>query len=82
MKSLNTKLVLSVLGIVAMLTGPAFAKKPHPSQQQHVISDPAPQTRGIYNMVPNPYGPTNPYDPAATGGGSFGYNQSVEENKW
>ena len=30
MKSLNTKLVLSALGIVAMLTGPAFAKKSHP----------------------------------------------------
>jgi hypothetical protein len=28
MKSLNTKLVLSTLGIVAMLTSPAFAKKP------------------------------------------------------
>lgn len=31
MKSLDTKLVLSALGIVAMLTGPAFAQKP-----QHV----------------------------------------------
>ena len=29
MKSLNTKLVLSTFGIVAMLTSPAFAKKPH-----------------------------------------------------
>jgi hypothetical protein len=29
MKSLNTKLVLSALGIVAMLTSPAFAKKSH-----------------------------------------------------
>ncbi len=28
MKSLNTKLVLSALGIVAMLTSPAFAQKP------------------------------------------------------
>jgi hypothetical protein len=81
MKSLNTRLVLSVLGIVAVLTSPAFAKTPHPSQQ-HMTSDPAPQTRGIYNMVPNPYGPANRYDPAGTGGGSFGYNQSVEENKW
>jgi hypothetical protein len=29
MKSLNTKLVLSALGIVALLTSPAFAKKSH-----------------------------------------------------
>jgi len=29
MKSLNTKVVLSALGIVAVLTGPAFAKKAH-----------------------------------------------------
>jgi hypothetical protein len=29
MKSLDTKLVLAALGIVAMLTSPAFAKKPH-----------------------------------------------------
>jgi hypothetical protein len=29
MKSLNTKLVLSALGIVAMLTSPAFAQKRH-----------------------------------------------------
>ena len=28
MKSLNTKLVLSTFAIVAMLTSPAFAKKP------------------------------------------------------
>ncbi len=32
MKSLNAKLVLSALGIVATLTSPAFAKKP----QRHV----------------------------------------------
>ncbi len=29
MKSLNTKLVLSALGVVAMLTSPAFAQKRH-----------------------------------------------------
>jgi len=34
MKSFNTKLVLSSLGIVAMLTSPAFAQKRH-----HVTSD-------------------------------------------
>jgi hypothetical protein len=42
MKSLNTKLVLSALGIVAMLTGPAFAKKSHPATHE----------AGIYNTIP------------------------------
>jgi hypothetical protein len=78
MKSLNTKLVLSALGIVAMLTSPAFANQTHrPSQQRQITSDPAPQIgRGIYNMVPNQD------DPTATGGGSSGYNQSLRENHW
>jgi hypothetical protein len=78
MESLNTKLVLSALGIVAMLTSPAFAKQPHrPSQQQHITSDPAPQIgRGIYDMVPNQD------NPAVTGGGSLGYNESIRENQW
>ena len=59
------------------------AKTPHrqPSQQQ-MTSDPAPQSgRGIYNMVPKPYA-ASPYDPAAVGGGSFGYNQSLHDNNW
>ncbi len=84
MKSVNVKLVLSALGIVGMLTGPAFAKKPHqqPSQQQ-MTSDPAPQRgRGVYDVVPAPYDPVNRYDPAATGGGSFGYNQMLHDNRW
>ena len=83
MKSLNTKLVPSVLSVIAMLNSPALAKTPHrqPSQQQ-MTSDPAPQSgRGIYNMVPTPYA-ASPYDPAATGGGSFGYNQSLHDNNW
>ena len=44
MKSLNTKSVLSALGIVAMLAGPAFAKVQHQAVQ---TSGPA-----IYNVVP------------------------------
>jgi hypothetical protein len=42
MKSLNTKMVLSALGIVAMLTSPAFAKKPHQA---------APEA-GSYDSIP------------------------------
>jgi hypothetical protein len=81
MKSLNAKLVLSALGIVAMLTSPAFAQKPHrdPSQQQHT-SDPVLESGGgIYDMVPNP---GNPDSPEVTGGGSIGYNQSLRDNTW
>lgn len=44
MKSLNTKLTLSALGIVAMLTSPAFAQKRH-----HVT--PASQS-AVYNVMP------------------------------
>ncbi len=44
MKSLNTKLVLSALGIVAMLTSPALAQKPH-----RVV--PANQS-AVYNVIP------------------------------
>jgi hypothetical protein len=44
MKSLDTKLVLSALGIVAMLTSPAFAKKAH--QASH------PSESAVYNTIP------------------------------
>ena len=44
MKSLNTKLVLSTFGIVAMLASPAFAQKRH-----HVT--PASQS-AVYNVMP------------------------------
>jgi hypothetical protein len=84
MKSLNMKLLLSALGIVAMLTNPAFAKKPYGQlSQQQMTSDPTPRSgRGIYDMVSTPNDPTSTYDPADTGGGSFGYNQSLHDDKW
>jgi hypothetical protein len=44
MKSLNTKVLLSTFGIVAMLTSPAFAQKRH-----HVT--PANQS-AVYNVIP------------------------------
>jgi hypothetical protein len=45
MKLFNTKLILSALGIAAMLTGPAFAQKPdrQVTQQQMVASQPIEQ---------------------------------------
>ena len=46
MKPLDMKLVLSALGIVAMLTGPAFAKKAH-----HVTS--VANGSGDYNTIPS-----------------------------
>ena len=52
MKSFNTKLVLSSLGIVAMLTSPAFAQKRH-----HVTSDTQSAVyrdnhSAVYNEIP------------------------------
>jgi hypothetical protein len=42
MKLLNTKLILSALGIAAMLTGPAFAQKPvRQAPQQQMTQSPA-----------------------------------------
>jgi len=56
MKSLNTKMVLSALGIVAMLTSPAFAKKPHQAAQETASYNSIPgynKDGGIVG-VPNP----------------------------
>ncbi len=80
MQWLNAKPVFCA-GIAAMLTSPAVAQKSHrrPSQQ-YMTSDPLRQTgRGLYDVVPSP---ASPYDPAVTGGGSAGYNQSLHDNKW
>ena len=75
MRSLNTKLVLSALGILTMFASPAFAQEPHYHHHRHASlqqSDPVgPSERGIYNMMVTP----NPDDPATTGGGSVGYNE-------
>ncbi|MGB8631770.1 MAG: hypothetical protein WCD69_20725 [Xanthobacteraceae bacterium] len=52
MKSFNTKLVLFSLGIVAMLTGPAFAQKRHHvtgANQSAVYRD---NQSGVYNEIP------------------------------
>jgi hypothetical protein len=78
MKALNTRLVLSAFNIVVMLTSPAAAQKPHREPSHHrMMSDPPGQSGiGIYDMVPSPY------DPAATGGGSLGYNQNLHDNNW
>ncbi len=35
-----------------------------------------PSGRDIYNMV------STPDSPAATGGGSVGYNQNLQDNEW
>ncbi len=65
MKSLNTKLVLSALGIVAMFTSPAFAQKQH-----HVT--PANQS-AVYNVIPG-YGESGGYNMIPSYGESGGYN--------
>jgi hypothetical protein len=43
MKSLNTKLLLSTFGIVAMLTSPAFAQKRHVTPANR---------SAVYNVMP------------------------------
>jgi hypothetical protein len=58
MKSLNTKLVLSALGIAVMLTGPAFAKKPHQvpqaSESANYMAIPGYDSEGAVVGIPDP----------------------------
>ena len=90
MRSLNTKLALSALGILIMFESPALAQEPHhhhrhASLQVRDIGPVGPSGRNIYNMVitPDPSQRGNIYnmvinpldDPAKTGGGSVGYNE-------
>ena len=84
MKSFNAKLVLYALGIVAILTTPAIAKKPHSYLRQHeIMADPALQSgAGIYDVAPNYGGLVGPYSPRVTGGGSVGYNQNLHDDDW
>lgn len=83
MKSLNAKLVLSALSVVAIFATPAVAKKPLSYPRQHeIMSDPLRSGVGIYDVAPN-YGEfLSPYSPTVTGGGSAGYNQSLHDDKW
>jgi len=71
MKSLGTTLFLSVLGIVTVLTSPAFAHKPH--HVSHV------RRSAIHNVDPGyrPQTQSDSNDPRLTGGGSLGYNQML-----
>jgi hypothetical protein len=88
MKSLNTKLLLTALGILTMFTSPAFAQEPHHHHRYasltsvpgravyNMVITPDPSQRGnIYNMVINPLD-----DPATTGGGTVGYNELERED--
>jgi hypothetical protein len=52
MKSLNTKLVVSALGIVAMLTSPAFAQKRHHVSyvDQSAVTAPIPGYQSYVNQ--------------------------------
>jgi hypothetical protein len=71
MKSLDTALLLSVLGIATVLSGPAIAQKPH-----HVTHA---KGSAIYNSEPGyrPQTESSSNDPGRTGGGSLGYNQML-----
>ena len=84
MTKLNVKLVLSTLGLVAMLASPALAAKSHrqlsqqPQQETTTLDSARQQGVGIYNMVPS----QSQYDPAVNGGGSIGYNESLHDDAW
>ena len=92
MRSLNTKLVFTALGILTMVASPAFAQEPrHHHRNASLRSVPVGQSgRAIYNMVitPDPSQRGNIYnmvinpvdDPALTGGGSVGYNELERED--
>ena len=93
MRSLNTKLVLSALGILTMFASPTFAQELHHHHHRHasLTSVPVGQSgRAVYNMVitPDPSQRGNIYnmvinpvdDPALTGGGSVGYNELERED--
>ena len=94
MRSLNTKLVLTALGILTMFASPAFAQEPHHHHHHRhasLTSVPVGQSgRAVYNMVitPDPSQRGNIYnmvinpldDPAKTGGGTVGYNELERED--
>jgi hypothetical protein len=74
MRSLNTKLLLTALGILTMFASPTSAQEPyHPGQSGRAVYNMAitpSQGDNIYNMVIDPLD-----DPATTGGGSIGWNE-------
>jgi hypothetical protein len=86
MRSLKTKLVLSALGILTMFASPACAQEPHYHHRHHASlqqSDPVgPNQRGIYNMMVTPDIARTTDNPAATGGGSVGYNEMLHDDAW
>jgi hypothetical protein len=52
MKSLNAKFVLSTFVVVAMLTSPAFAKKPQQDRSNHASSVYASYASPVYSAIP------------------------------
>jgi hypothetical protein len=74
MRSLNTKLLLTALGILTMFASSAFAQEPyHHGKSGRAVYDMAitpGQGDNIYNMVFDSLD-----NPATTGGGSLGWNE-------
>jgi hypothetical protein len=71
MKRLDAALLLSVLGIVMGLNGPALAQKLH--HGAHVERSKIYNSEGEYR----PQTQWHSNDPGLTGGGSLGYNQML-----
>jgi hypothetical protein len=72
MRSLNTKLLLTALGILTMVASRTFAQEPrHHGQSGRAVYNTviAPDDPSLYNMVFDPLD-----SPETTGGGSLGWN--------
>ena len=73
---------IAALGMAA----PASAQTSGPSTSvaapSHKAKAPRPSDRPLYNMAPGAAWSRSGDDPAATGGGSIGYNQMLYQDSW
>jgi hypothetical protein len=80
MRSLNSKLALSALGVLTLFASPACAQELHRHHHRHALlqSEPVgPSARATYMFTPNVS--PNPDDPTEAGGGSVGYNEMLRQ---
>jgi hypothetical protein len=70
--------VIMATGLASGVASPAFAHTHHVSAI-HRSADPQ-SGLNAYDMVPG--GSWNSYSPAATGGGSLGYNENLRTDQW
>jgi hypothetical protein len=74
------KLAAAAALMAVGMASPAFAHTYHAGHPAlHRSADPRSGLRA-FDMVPGGYG--NSYSPAATGGGSLGYNENLRTDQW